>query len=169
MDVTLATHSWYIRSPQKRRVYGARISWKKTGAEINFECGMTLVAIDKEPCGHSTHCVFCSPQPMRREESRLDEQPSNNPRSEVTTRCSKSWLVRATENTTVAPRCRKADTRRMDIEKGQILPSLVCVEPALIPIQVLLARVLSRVGTITSEASRLTSQRRHIETGAPGG
>ena len=82
-----------------------------------------------------------SPQPSGQEEVHIYEQPSDVPRFETTTE-GRSWLVRTTENINVAPRSRQVATGRLDLEKGLSLPSLVCVEPALIPIQgVLTARV----------------------------
>ena len=55
----------------------------------------------------------------------------------------------------------------LESEKEQSLPPLVCVEPAQIPIEVILpARVLSRVESGTQEPSRVTQQSR-IETGIP--
>jgi len=55
----------------------------------------------------------------------------------------------------------------LELQKGQSLPSLLCVEPALIPIQgVLPARVLTRVETITLQPSKLTSQPGCVVTGA---
>jgi len=63
--------------------------------------------------------------------------------------------VRATENITLAPRCRQAVTAKIELEKRRSLPSLVCVEPAILPLEgILPAHVLSRVGTSVHETSQ---------------
>ena len=67
-----------------------------------------------------------SPQPTSREERHPLEKPSEASRYETTTDCSRSWLVRATENITITPRCRQVATGMMDAEKGENLQSLVC-------------------------------------------
>ena len=67
--------------------------------------------------------------------------------------------MKAVENVTIEPRCRQIVTGRLEGEKGQSLPSLVCVEPAHIPLQgVLPARVLTRVGQDTRRPSQLSTQ-----------
>jgi hypothetical protein len=109
----------------------------KTRAEIDLECGkVTLTSIDDAPRVYSvTHTksavltVFTgekanrSLQPTRIEETRLDEQHPAYPRSEMATPRSKSWLVRATENITVAPRCRQVVVAKIGLEKGQKPPT----------------------------------------------
>jgi hypothetical protein len=75
-----------------------------------------------------------------------------------TTRCSKSCLVKITQDVTIAPRCRHVVTAKLDLEKGKEIPSLVCIEPATIPIQgVLSARALNRVGTRERDPEQLMS------------
>jgi len=44
-------------------------------------------------------------RPMGQEKPHLHEEPSEVPRFETATVCGRSWLVRTTENMTVAPRC----------------------------------------------------------------
>ena len=104
---------------------------ERTGANIRFECGkMALAAIDKAPCAYSVTpaktaalTVFTedkarrSLQPTRREEPHTDGHPSDDPRSG-----SKSWLVRFTENITVAPRCQQVAIGKLEVEKGQRPP-----------------------------------------------
>ena len=131
---------------------------KRTGAEISFKYGkMGLTAIGEAPSAdrvsqikRAALTVFSedragrSPRPTGQEELHLYEQLSDVPRFESTTECSRSRLVWTTENITVAPRSCQVDMERLDLKKGQSLPSLVCVEPTLIPIQgVLPARVLT--------------------------
>ena len=78
---------------------------------------------------------------------------------ETTTDCSVSWLVRATENITAPPRCRQVATGKLQMEKGESPPSLVCVETAIIYIQcVLPSRVPTRVETVTPISSKGTSE-----------
>ena len=117
------------------------------GAEINLEHGkMSLTFVNKAPRVFRVTRPKCaslnvftedtagrSPQPMRREESRLEKQPSANFRPEATTQGSRSWLVSTTENIMVGSRCRQVAIGRLDIKRGQQPPSLVCLEPAIVP------------------------------------
>jgi len=49
-------------------------------------------------------------------------------------------------------------TAKLDLGKGKEIPSLVCVEPAVIPIQgILSARALTKVGTRECDSTQLTS------------
>ena len=94
-------------------------------------------------------------QGTRPVEPHLDMQSLDNPGSTQTTQCSRSWLVRATENITLSPRCRQIVTAKIELEKERRIPSLVCVETATIHLEgILPARVLSRVGTSVNEASQ---------------
>ena len=104
----------------------------ETGAEINLEHGkMSLTFVNKAPRVFSVTRPKCaslpvftedtagrSPQSMRREEPRLEKQPTANPRPEATNQRSRSWLTRATENLTLAPRCRQVAVGRLDLERG---------------------------------------------------
>jgi len=133
---------------------------------------MALAAIGEAPVANSelqgkraALTVFSEVQVVRgmrptgQEKPHLHEEHSEVPRFKTTTDCGRSWLVRTTEDFTVEPRCRQIATGRLEVEKGESLPSLVCVEPALIPIQgVLPARVLTRVETITPPSLKVTSQ-----------
>ena len=75
--------------------------------------------------------------------------------------------MRTTENNTIAPRFRQIATGRLVLGKGQSAPSLVFVEPTLITIQeVLPARVLTRVRTVTPQPSQVASQLGVAESGA---
>ena len=154
---------------------------ERTGANVNFECGkIALAAIDKAPRAYevipakgAALTVFMegdarrSPQPTRREELHTDGHTSDDPRSEVTVSESESWLVKITENITGAPRCRHIVIGKTEVEKGQKPPSLVCVEPAHIPIQgILPGRVLSRVGLTAQQTTKVTSQRTRNKTAA---
>jgi len=153
----------------------------RTGAEINFECGrMALAAIGEAPFANSALQgkrtaltlfsevqVGCSTRPTGQEELHLHEKPSEDPHFEMTMDCSRSGLVQTTENITVAPRCRQIAMGRPEIEKSERLPSIVCVEPALIPIQgVLTVCVLTWVEMVTPQPSKVTSQTGCVEIGA---
>ena len=75
-----------------------------------------------------------------------DEQFSASPHRKATTAQNATWLVKAKENITIAPRCRQIVTGIVEAGKEQKLPPLVCIEPVQIPIEgILPARALSRV------------------------
>jgi len=127
----------------------ARDFLNRTGAEINFECGrMALAEIGGSPGANevsqgrrATLTVFSevqvgrSPRPTVQEVLHLHKKTLRCPASNLLLNVVRSWLVRATENITVAPRCRQVATGRPELEKGQRLPSLLGVEPALVPIR----------------------------------
>ena len=46
-----------------------------------------------------------------------------------------SWLIKAIENTIIEPRCRQVVIGKSDIEKGESLSPLICMEHAIVPIQ----------------------------------
>jgi hypothetical protein len=129
---------------------------KRAKARLDFECDMmALSAVIGAPRAYRvTHenrtaltmfpegMARRSSPPERREQLLVDKPTSDD------SRCERSWLVRATENITVPPRSHQIATGKLDVEKGQTPPRVVCVEPAQIPIHgILPARVLSRVGT----------------------
>jgi len=64
--------------------------------------------------------------------------------------------VRSVENVTIKLRCRQVVSGRLEGKKGQSFPSLVCVEPAHIPIHgVLPVRVITRVGLNETQPEHL--------------
>ena len=100
---------------------------------------MALAAVGEAPVANSESqgkraalTVFSEVQvgrsirPTGQEKLQLHAESSEVPRFETTTDCGRSWLVRTTEDITVAPRCRQIATGRLVIEKGDSLPSLVC-------------------------------------------
>ena len=107
---------------------------ERTGAEIKIECGrMALAAIGEAPVANSelqgkraALTVFSEVQVVRgmrptgQEKPHLHEEHSEVPRFKTTTDCGRSWLVRTTEDITVAPRCRQIATGRLEIEKGEV-------------------------------------------------
>jgi hypothetical protein len=98
----------------------------------------------------------------------VEEQFPASPRHETHATQNNTWLVRATENIVVAPRCRQFVVGRLDSQEEQKLPPLVCVEPGVIPIEgIFPARVLSRVESSTREPSQATAQHEHSVTRAP--
>ena len=59
-------------------------------------------------------------------------------------------------------------TAKLDLGKGKEISSLVCVEPATIPIQgIFSARALTRVGTGERDSTQLTSPPKQANTDAP--
>jgi hypothetical protein len=69
-------------------------------------------------------------------------------------------MVKATENITVAPKCRQ--TVMGKLEEEQSLPPLVLVEPAQVPIErILPARGLSRFGSSVQIPRSMTSKDYH--------
>jgi hypothetical protein len=95
--------------------------FEKRGAETIFECGkLSLPDMDQvsrvysvPPVGHASLTVFAdgrvrhSRQPSKTETRHTDEQFSASLGFEKTVQPGKSWLVKATENITAAPRCRQ--------------------------------------------------------------
>ena len=59
----------------------------------------------------------------------MDEQVPVSPRPEVNNRHSKSWLVKAAENITVAPKCQQIVMGRLELEEEQELPPLASTGP----------------------------------------
>jgi hypothetical protein len=76
-----------------------------------------------------------SPQLFEREARKTDMQFPASSHHEPTTDQCRTWLVKAKENVTLAPRCRQIVTGILETGKGQKGPPLVCVEPAQIPIE----------------------------------
>ena len=147
------------------------------GAVIDFERGKLLLTGNRKvprvysvpPTGHKALTIFSggkadrSRQLRQQEARRRDGQVTASLHPEITMPESKSWLVRATENVTVAPRCRQIVLGRLESERVQKFPTLVCVEPAQIPIEgILSARGLSRVEPKANEAFRVTSEHDRI-------
>ena len=146
------------------------------GAVIYFERVKLLLTGNRKvprvysvpPTGHKALTIFSvgkadrNPQLRQQESRRRDMQVTASLSPEITMPESKSWLVRATENVTVAPRCGQIVLGRLESERVQNFPTLVCVEPAQIPIEgVLSARGLSRV---ESKAIEVSERRRRTIT-----
>jgi len=129
---------------------------KLVSASPTRQAALTVFPRGKE--GHSPHP---SQQVAREKDKTLD---STN--SETTISQTRSWLIKAIENTVIEPRCRQVVIGKVDTEKGESLPSLVCMEPVMVPIQgVHPARVLTRVQT--RSRLRLTSLQGHTVSEAP--
>jgi hypothetical protein len=145
----------------------------QSGAVIDLECNkMTSgeVSVTPRACsekhrGRTALTVFDmgkeghSPQPNPRKARRKDEQfPASPPPIRATTQC-RTWVIKPRENITMAPRCRQVVIAKLELEEKEQPPSLVCVEPALIPIEVdLPARALTRVGLGVCKSLPATSQ-----------
>jgi hypothetical protein len=103
----------------------------RVGDVIGFDCskmsptgiGNTPRVYSATPTGHMALTILSegkasrSPQLRKREAQRTDKQVPASLHPEVTMQESKSWLVRATENVTVAPRCRQIVLGRLESEK----------------------------------------------------
>ena len=141
---------------------------------IDFECGkMSFTDISKAPRVHSDttdeHAVLTvfvqgkeghSPQPKEKAARQTDEQLQASPRRETTEPQNKIWFVKARENITLPPRCSQIVAGKLEIEKEQSPPSLVCVERAQIPVEgIFPARALTRVATSARPTFQVTSQR----------
>ena len=74
-------------------------------------------------------------QPLQQETRQKVERISSSPPCEAPTPQGRSWLVKASENIVLAPRCRHAVQGRLELGGGQSIPPLVVVEPVQIPIQ----------------------------------
>jgi hypothetical protein len=140
---------------------GGKVSLSEIGRALRVrndsvtECpALTVFVQSKE--GHRPH--LCE-----RETRQTDVQFPPNSHHEPTTDQCRTWLVKAKENVTLAPRCRQSVTGILETGKGQRGPLLVCLEPAQIPIEgILPARALSRIELHTCEA---TSQSASNATG----
>ena len=146
---------------------------EKAGADINFDLReLSLVGINKAPyvCDnistkHAAWTVFPSDTPEKGKplQTSKEEPKASRPRLDShalneTTRHSRSWLVKTAQEVTIAPRCQHVVTAKLDLGKGKESPSLVCVEPAAIPVQgILSARALTKVGTRERDLTQLTS------------
>jgi hypothetical protein len=115
--------------------------------------------------GHTAITIFAkgkeghSPQPEQMVRQK-DEQLPASPHPEVIDAQSRTWLVKARENITIAPRCREVVMGNLESERNQELPS-VCVEPVQIPIEgIFPTRALTRVG-LNSQPTDVTSPPEH--------
>jgi hypothetical protein len=142
---------------------------EKAGAVIDFERSkMSLGDIprvsasrDMSHAGSTALTVFSagkeghSLRPSRLKAKCIVEQRPASPRQETPATQCNTWLVRATENIIVAPRSRQIVVGRLESQDEHEFPPLVCVEPAVIPIEgILLARALSRVESMAREPSQ---------------
>jgi len=145
----------------------------RLGAKIDFERGKKLFTdVDRVPhvdsvssTGHVALTVFSKGEAGRsrllkkKEAWHIDEQLSASPHTEIARPQDKCWIVRATENVTIQPRCRQIIVGRLDSNKKSNLPPLVCVEPAQIPIEgILPALGLTRVEPRSDGSSQVMSR-----------
>jgi hypothetical protein len=107
-----------------------------------------------------------SPQPSPQRTRRKDGQfPAGPPRERDPVQ-NRMWLVKAKENITLAPRCQPVVLAKLEFQKEREPPSLVCIEPAKIPVEgIFPARALTRVGTNVLESSHATARADRAETG----
>ena len=146
---------------------------ERTVSDINFDIGqLALDGINQAPyeCDnistrHAALTVFPSdarakekPLQAGKEETKASRPKLNSHASNESTQYSRSWLVKTTQEVTIAPRCRHVVTAKLDLGKGKESPSLVCFEPAAIPIQgIISARALTKVGRRERNSTQLTS------------
>jgi len=134
---------------------------QETGAVIVFDSGkLCLAGIDvvprthsASPTGNTALTVFTqgkdghSPQPRIMEAWQVDAMLSANSKRETKASQNNSWRVRARQVILLAPRCRQVVMAKLESEKEQKLPSLVCIEPVKIPVEgIFPARALPWVG-----------------------
>jgi len=137
---------------------------------------MSLIDIDQvsrvysvPPVGHASLTVFAegrvrrSPQ-LCKHETGIQMSNFQPVYSNKTVQPDNSWLVNATENITLAPRCKQIVLGKR-VSEGANPPPLVCMDPIQIPIMgILFSRALSRVEPGTQEPSRVTSPGSHTVT-----
>lgn len=99
-----------------------------------------------------------SPKLETSRDRQTDKQLPSNPDEEAEGDGTRLWLVSATRNFTIEPRCRQIIDGRVDVGNLQDPPALVCIEPACIPVEGILAtRGLTRVQLKTPDLCRETS------------
>jgi len=123
----------------------------KTGANLDIRKGKISLAgvskgqklVSSSPSRQAALAIFTpekeghSPSPRKQVEKEEDGKVNGS---------SSSWLIKSIEDTVIEPRCRQIVLGKLDATKGENLPSVVCVEPAMVPIHgILSARVLTRV------------------------
>ena len=88
-----------------------------------------------------------SPGASKPKEPSRANDPKKDAQEDTAPSLDQVWLVRSSEKVTIEPRCRQIVTAKLEGKKGQSFPTLVCVEPAHIPMHgILPARVITRVG-----------------------
>ena len=148
----------------------------ESGVVIDLECNkMTSGVVSVTPRvsseareGRAALTIFTkgkeghSPRKVRHKDEQL---PASPPPMTATTQC-RTWLIKAKENITMALRCRQVVIAKLELEGKEEPPSLVRVEPALIPTGgVLPARAITRVGSSVCK-SPATSQAESAESGS---
>jgi len=112
---------------------------KKTGANLDIGKGkISLAGISKgqklvssSPSRQAALTVFTpekeghSPSPRQQAAKEEDGKVSGS---------TSSWLIKSVEDTIIEPRCRQIVLGKLDTTKGENLPPVVCVEPAMVPI-----------------------------------
>jgi len=104
----------------------------ESGAVIDLECNTSFVEVNAAPRANgqtlnerAAFTVFTkgkerdSPQPSPEKVRQKDEQSAAGSFPEKTATQGRTWLVRAKENITMAPRCRQVVIAQLEIEKGQ--------------------------------------------------
>ena len=152
------------------------IDWiAKTGAIIGFDYGkMTLrgnpsvsTVCNATPTGHKALTIFMQSKEghsllrIQRETMQLEEQLPASSQRVLRDKSDGVWQIRAMENVVIPPRSPQVVKGNLESEEGLKPPPLICIEPALIPIEgILPARVLSRVESRTRETNKAVIRRR---------
>jgi len=98
-------------------------------------------------------------QPTRQQARCMDKQVPAESNRERTSNPVTAWLVKAKDNITMAPRSQQVVKGKLENEQEQEPPTLVCIEPAHIPIEgVLPARALKHVECSPIKTSLTTSR-----------
>jgi hypothetical protein len=129
---------------------------EKTGALVEFEhakISITEMGAAPRVCGvspsrHIALPVFTEgkagriPQLKQQETQRAAAPPLNRLSPENVAQ-RKAWLAKAKENVVIAPRCRQIVLGKIESDREESIPPLVCVESAQVPIEgILPARAL---------------------------
>jgi hypothetical protein len=139
---------------------------------IDFECGKMFTDTSKAPRVLSDTRderallpIFVHakegrrPQPKERATRQMDEQFQASPRRETAEPQNETWFHK-TREIILPPRCNKIVAGKLEIEKDQTPPSLVCVEPTQIPVEgIFPARAFTGVGTSVHTTFQGSSQR----------
>ena len=149
------------------------------GAAMNLHCNkmsldvsLSARASSESPTECTALTVFTkgkeghSPQPSPKRVRRKDEQFPATPPQERSPMQARTWIVIAKENITLAPRCRQVVIAKLEFEKEKEPPTLVCIEPAQIPVEgIFPARALTRVGSSIHESPQSAPRADDAETG----
>jgi len=170
---SLATEAAGLLGTDFLEKFGAVIQFEKRKMSL-FDIGRAPQEYRISPANYTAYTVLTgdkagrSPLLGQQKTRHIDEQLSAGLHSNTITNCRKSWLIRAKENVVVASRCRQIIVGRLETEKGECLPPLICLEPDQLPLEgILPASALSRVNSGAPETSRTQAQHSCNQTDIP--